>query len=72
MRQVITISLPKELKRALDAISAEERVSRSDVVRASLRDYIFLRKFRTLRRRMGAQARRRGLYSDEDVFARVS
>jgi metal-responsive CopG/Arc/MetJ family transcriptional regulator len=72
MRRLVTISLPEELKRALDEISAEERVSRSEVIRDSLRDYIFLRKFRALRRRMSAKARGRGIYTDEDVFQRVS
>ncbi|MGH9794969.1 MAG: ribbon-helix-helix domain-containing protein [Candidatus Acidiferrales bacterium] len=72
MRHTITISLPDDLKRALDDITAEERVSRSDIVRASLQDYIFLRRFRALRRRMSAKARAAGVYTDEDVFQRVS
>ena len=72
MRRIITVSLPDELKRALDQITARDRVSRSEVIRASLEDYLFLRKFRSLRRRMSARARARKLYTDEDVFKRVS
>jgi metal-responsive CopG/Arc/MetJ family transcriptional regulator len=72
MRHTITISLPEDLKRALDEITDEERVSRSEVIRDSLRDYVFLRKFRSLRRRMSAKARAAGVYTDEDVFHRVS
>jgi metal-responsive CopG/Arc/MetJ family transcriptional regulator len=72
MRHTITVSLPDDLKRALDKITAQERVSRSDVIRASLQDYVFLRRFRTLRQRMSAKARAGGVYSDDDVFGRVS
>ncbi|MGH8245397.1 MAG: ribbon-helix-helix domain-containing protein [Gammaproteobacteria bacterium] len=72
MRQTVTVSLPKDLKRALDEITVQDSVSRSDVIRASLQDYVFLRRFRALRRRMSARARKRGIFTDEDVFDRVS
>lgn len=72
MRQTITVSLPEELKKQLDAIAAEEEVSRSDVVRESLRDYLFIRRFRALRSRMVARAQAQGIYTDQDVFDRVS
>ncbi len=72
MRQTITISLPSDVKRALDATSREEGVSRSDVVRESLRDYLFGRRLRTLRARILPKAARKGIHTDEDVFDRVS
>lgn len=33
---------------------------------------VFLRKFRALRKRMGMKACASGIYTDEDVFDRVS
>ncbi len=72
MRQTITISIPEDLKEALDKVSEEEGVSRSDLVRESLRDYLFVRRFRTLRARLMARARTKGVFTDEDVFDRVS
>jgi metal-responsive CopG/Arc/MetJ family transcriptional regulator len=72
MRETITVSLPQDLKEALDRVVAEEGVSRSDVVRDSLRDYLFIRRFRALRARMMARARTKGVFTDEDVFGRVS
>jgi metal-responsive CopG/Arc/MetJ family transcriptional regulator len=72
MRETITVSLPQDLKEALDRVVEEEGVSRSDVVRDSLRDYLFIRRFRALRVRMMARARTKGLFTDEDVFDRVS
>ncbi|MBI1870289.1 MAG: CopG family transcriptional regulator [Chlamydiae bacterium] len=72
MRQTITISIPKNIKKALDHLVSEEGVSRSDVVRDSLRDYLFVHQFRSLRSKMMTQAREKGIYTDEDVFNKVS
>ncbi len=72
MRQTLSISLPEDLKKELDALSEAEGVSRSDEVRESLRDYLFVRRFRALRSRLIAKARARGTYTDEDVFDQVS
>jgi metal-responsive CopG/Arc/MetJ family transcriptional regulator len=72
MRETITVSLPQDLKETLDRVAEEEGVSRSDVVRDSLRDYLFIRQFRALRARMMARARTKDVFTDEDVFDRVS
>ena len=72
MRHIVRVSLPTRLKDALDAVAADEGRSRSDVIRASLRDYLFVRQFRTLRQRMLPKAQARGIRTDQDVFDRVS
>jgi metal-responsive CopG/Arc/MetJ family transcriptional regulator len=72
MRTTITISLPAELREELDRVSAIDGVSRSDVIRESLRDYLFIRRFRALRGSMLRDASRQGIYTDQDVFDRVS
>ena len=72
MRSTITISIPARLRHELDVISAAEGVSRSDLVRESLRDYLFLRRFRALRKSMTVTASARGVFTDEDVFREVS
>lgn len=72
MRETVTVSLPQKIRRELDRIAAREGVSRSDVLRASLEEYLFVRRFRALRQRMLAAAQARGIYTDEDVFDRVS
>ncbi|MHB1514303.1 MAG: CopG family ribbon-helix-helix protein [Acidiferrobacteraceae bacterium] len=72
MRETITISLPEEIKTELDKIVRNEGISRSDVVRESLRDYLFIRRFRLLRTRMLAKAQSQGIFTDEDVFKRIS
>ena len=37
-----------------------------------LEDFLFVRRFRRLRQRMMAAAQAEGIYTDEDVFTRVS
>jgi metal-responsive CopG/Arc/MetJ family transcriptional regulator len=72
MRETVTISLPQAIRRELDKVAKEEGVSRSDVLRQSLEDFLFARRFRRLRQRMMAAAQAQGIYTDEDVFTRVS
>lgn len=72
MRETITISIPREIREELDSLSEKEGISRSDVVRESLRDYLFFRKFRALRAKMMTKAQAQGIFTDEDVFEKVS
>jgi metal-responsive CopG/Arc/MetJ family transcriptional regulator len=72
MRHTVAISVPADLKKELDKVCKEEGVSRSDLVRESLRDYLFARRFRLLRARMLAKARAQGIYTEKDVFDQVS
>lgn len=72
MRSTITISLPSEVRAEIDRLAKAEGVSRSDVVRESVRDYLFIRKFRAIRKTMVAKASSRGIFTDQDVFDRVS
>jgi metal-responsive CopG/Arc/MetJ family transcriptional regulator len=68
----MTISIPKAVRSQPDRISRAEGVSRSDLVRESLRDYLFIRQFRGLRKAMVRRAARHGIHTDQDVFDRVS
>jgi metal-responsive CopG/Arc/MetJ family transcriptional regulator len=72
MRSTLTISLPKKVREELDRVSKTDGVSRSDIVRESVRDYLFIRQFRALRKTMVAKASRHGIHTDQDVFDRVS
>ena len=72
MRETVTISLPEAVRRELDRVAKEEGISRSDVLRQSLEDFLFIRRFRQLRQRMMAAAQAQGIFTDEDVFNRVS
>ena len=72
MRSTMTISVPEKMRSEIDKVSQADGVSRSDIVRESLRDYLFVRRFRTMRNSMVTKASRRGIYTDQDVFDRVS
>jgi metal-responsive CopG/Arc/MetJ family transcriptional regulator len=72
MRRRISISLPEQVKAALDQRSEAESVTRSDVVRDALHGYIFVRRLGKLRSRLMPFAQAQGVYTDEDVFRKVS
>lgn len=72
MRETITISLPKSLRRILDQAVKEDQLNRSDVIREALRRYFAVREFRRLRGIMVSLAEKKGLYKDEEIFRRVS
>lgn len=72
MRDTITVSIPKKIKKEVDRITRVEGLTRSEIIRQSLQDYLFTRKFRALRNKMKARAQAQGIGSDEDVFSRVS
>ena len=72
MRNTITISIPSGVKKQLDEIIRQEGISRSDIIRESLRDYIWTKRFRNLRQRLVKKAQNQGIYTDQDVFDRVS
>ena len=72
MRETITISLPGSLRERLDKMVETAQVNRSDVVREALRQYLQREEFQRLRREMIPQAQKQGVYTDEDVFERIS
>lgn len=72
MRETITISLPEDIKAEVDAFTQEHGLSRSDLVRQALREYLLIRRFRELRGRMVPHAQAQGIFTDEDVFERIS
>jgi predicted transcriptional regulator len=72
MRVSITVQVSREMKEDLDRIAREDGVSRSQIARKALEGWLFARKLRRLRRRMIPLARAEGIFTDEDVFERVS
>ena len=72
MKENISISIPKNLKQALDKEGKAEGLSRSAIVVEAVKKYLAVRKIQGLRRTMIPKAQAQGIYTDEDVFARVS
>ena len=69
MSQVMTISLPDEIRTALDDAANEEGLSENALVEKALSDYLFIRRFRNLRERLMSQGKD---LTDQDVFDLVS
>jgi Arc/MetJ-type ribon-helix-helix transcriptional regulator len=72
MGESITVNLPAEIKAEVDAFIKEHGLSRSDFVRDAIREYLLVRRFHELRARMVPHAQAQGVFTDEDVFERVS
>src|SRR6478736_9342081 len=72
MRETLTISLPKRLRRDLEKMAKAEGVTSSEYVRRAIKADLFRRALRAARRELVPQARTRGIYTDEDVFKIVS
>lgn len=72
MRDTLTISLPKKLRQELAKAAKRERVSQSEFVRAAVQDRLWQDAINASRRRLVPKARSAGIYTDEDVFKRIS
>ncbi len=70
MREVITVSIPEEMKKQLDSIAEQEGTTRSNIIQESLQNYLFIREFRTLRKNMIRKKSR--VYTDQDIFKQIS
>jgi metal-responsive CopG/Arc/MetJ family transcriptional regulator len=72
MGNSFTVHLTPDMSEELDRLSKDAGVSRSEIIRASVRDYIFARRYRNLRAQMVLHASSKGVHTDQDVFDRVS
>jgi metal-responsive CopG/Arc/MetJ family transcriptional regulator len=72
MQEKITITLPQNIRTALDVILAEEGKSASDLISQAIAEYLFFRELRLLQDQLTAKAQRRGIFSEDDIFEQVS
>ena len=72
MPETITITLSEQTKTVLDDVQRQEGISLSELIGEAIQEYLFFRRFRLLRERLVAKAEAQGIYTDQDVFERVS
>ncbi len=72
MKDTIQISLPGSLRTRLDQMVETAQITHNEVVSEALRQYLQREEFQRLRRVMIPQAQAQGVYTDEDVFRRIS
>ncbi|CAN5388029.1 hypothetical protein BH20ACI2_BH20ACI2_06520 [soil metagenome] len=70
MSAALTINLPVEVRATLDKAAREEGISENEYAAKALQDYLFLRRFRSLRERVSAASDKS--YTDEEIFELVS
>jgi len=68
----LTIRLPDDLRGDLDKLSEELSKPVSDIVRESIRRYVAVERFRSLRKKTLPFAEAQGYLTDEDVFKAIS
>ena len=68
----LTIRLPPQLRRDLERLSKRRGRPAGEIVRDSLRRYLAVERFRTLREKALPFAEAQGLLTDDDVFKNVS
>lgn len=72
MKTMLNVRLTPELGRQLEKVSKEEKIPISDIVRESLSRYVAVLRFQELQKKMVKKARKKGIFTDEDVFKAVS
>jgi predicted transcriptional regulator len=72
MQEQLTVSMPSELKVALNELTRSTGVPPDELVGEAIKQYLFVRRFHTLRERMAPHARAQGILTDQDVFDCVS
>lgn len=68
MNRVLNIRIPEDIRAELLAVSKEEHVPFSSLIRESLREFLAVRRFRRLRGKVLPFAEAQGLLTDEDVL----
>jgi len=68
----LTVHIPDQLRRELEAISRARHQPVEDLVRDSLRRYVAVEQFRTLRAKTVPVAAAHGFHEDEDIFRSTS
>ena len=62
MNQKIEIDLSNKLNKELELVTAEEGLSKNELVKKAIEDYLFVRKFRSLRKKLTPKAKERIKY----------
>jgi len=72
MRETVTISLTNEMKKKLDEIAYEENKNRSEIIKTALKQYFSVFEFRRIRNLMIPKAEKAEIFSEDDVYKKIS
>jgi predicted transcriptional regulator len=68
----LNVRIPERLRRDLEKVAKSEDRPVSEVVRESLRRYVAVQRFRSLRKKTLPFAEAQGFLTDDDVFRAIS
>ncbi len=72
MRDVISVSIPKETVEKLNSFAKKSGRSRSDIIRESINLYLWERQLNRLKKEFKPFAKKAGILTEEDVFKQIS
>ncbi len=72
MQESITLTLPADIRDSLEARSQIEAISSIELIERAVREYLLVRRLRSLREKMLKIADLQGGFTDEDIFEMVS
>ena len=72
MRSVLSVSLPEKMAVELDAIAKETGRNKSDIVKESLGEFLWEKRFRRMKKHLNTKAKAAGFVTDDDVFKAIS
>ncbi len=72
MARAITIHIPKEVAERLNLAAETMKRNHSEIICEALRLYFIQKDFRRIRSGLIPEAKKQGIFTDEDVFREVS
>jgi metal-responsive CopG/Arc/MetJ family transcriptional regulator len=72
MRTVLSVSLPRQMSEELDRVAKASGRNKSDIVKEALGLFLWDMKLRMVQKRLGSQAKKLGMVSEEDIFKAIS
>lgn len=72
MPEILTLKLPEKLRFELDEVARDEGKPANEIINKAVQDYLFFQRFRLLREKFVAKAQSQGIFTDQDLFERVS
>ncbi len=72
MRTVISVSFPEKLASELEKVAEETGRTKSEIIKEALRAYLWEERFRKIKKKVIAKAKKKGIVTDEDVFKVIS
>mgnify|MGYP001327040755 CR=1 FL=1 len=72
MRTVLSVSLPEDLAKELNAFAKEMGRNKSDILKESLGLYLWDAKLRKAQKLFYSKAKAKGIITEEDMFKEIS